>query len=115
MRSIVGVLRGAKTRHSPQKRLDDLERLAVNGAQQPPVELEMRGDLDDVAPSIQTAVFRIAQEATTNARRHARRATRITIRVEEDDQDVVVTVADDGDASYFDPKSSSGYGLVGMR
>ncbi len=114
MRSIVGVLRRGEDEHGPQKRLSDLERLALNGSQQPPVELEMRGELDDVAPSIQTAVFRIAQEATTNARRHARRATSITIRVEEDNQDVMVTVADDGDASYFDPKSSSGYGLVGM-
>ena len=114
MRTIVGVLRQGEDEHSPQKRFSDLERLAGNGAQQPPVELEMRGNLDGVAPSIQTAVFRIAQEATTNARRHARRATRITIRIEEAEQDVVVTVADNGDASYFDPKSSSGYGLVGM-
>ena len=114
MRSIVGVLRRGEDEHSPQKRLDDLERLTLNGSQQPPVELEMRGELNDVAPSIQTTVFRIAPEATTNARRHARRATRITIRVEEDNQDVMVTVADDGDASYSDPKSSSGYGLVGM-
>jgi len=114
MRSIVGVLRQGEGEHSPQKRLSDLERLVANGAQQPPIELEVCGELDDVAPSIQTAVFRIAQEAITNARRHARRATRITIRVEEDNQDVTVTVADDGDASYFDPRSSSGYGLVGM-
>ena len=114
MRNIVGVLRRGEDEPSPQKRLSDLERLAGNGSQQPPVELEMSGELEDVAPSIQTAVFRIAQEATTNARRHARRATSINIRVEEDDQDVVITVADDGDASYFDPKTSSGYGLVGM-
>jgi signal transduction histidine kinase len=67
-----------------------------------------------VAPSIQAAVFRIAQEATTNARRHARRATEINLRVEGDDRQVVVTVADDGDASYFDSGSPSGYGLVGM-
>ena len=114
MRSIVGVLRQGEDEHSPQKRISDLERLVANEAQQPPIELEVLGELDDVAPSIQTALFRIAQEATTNARRHARRATRITIRVEEGDQDVTVTVADDGDASYVDPKSSSGYGLVGM-
>ena len=114
MRSIVGVLRKGEDEHSPQKRISDLERLVDNGAQQPPIELEVLGELDDVAPSIQTAVFRIAQEAITNARRHARRATRVTIRVEEDNQDVTVTVADDGDASYFDPKSPSGYGLVGM-
>lgn len=114
MRSIVGMLRQGEDEHSPQKRLSDLERLVADGAQQPPIELEVRGELDDVAPSIQTAVFRIAQEAITNARRHARRATRINIRVEEDNGDVTVTVADDGDASYVDPKSSSGYGLVGM-
>ncbi len=114
MRSIVGMLRKGEDEHSPQKRLSDLERLVAEGAQQPPIELEVLGELDDVAPSIQTAVFRIAQEATTNARRHARRATRISIRVEEDNEDVTVTVADDGDASYVDPKSAQGYGLVGM-
>lgn len=114
MRSIVGMLRQGEDEHSPQKRISDLERLVADGTQQPPVELEVLGELDEVAPSIQTAVFRIAQEATTNARRHARRATKVAIRVEEDDQDVTVTVADDGDASYVDPKSSSGFGLVGM-
>ena len=115
MRSIVGMLRQGEDEPSPQKRIGDLQRLAANGVQQPPIEIEVLGEFDDVAPSIQTAVFRIAQEASTNARRHARRATRISIRVEEDDRDVTVTVADDGDASYVDPKSSSGYGLVGMN
>ena len=114
MRTMIGVLRRGEDEHSPHKRLRDLERLAVNGAQGPPIELEMCGELENVAPRIQSAVFRIAQEATTNARRHARRASRISVRVEGDSQDVVVTVTDDGDASYFDPESSSGYGLVGM-
>ncbi len=113
MRSIVGVLRRGGDEPSPQKRLGDLEYLATDG-RHPPIDLEIGGDLDDVALSIQTAVFRIVQEAATNARRHARRATGITIRVEGDDQDVVVTVADDGDASYPGPKSAAGYGLVGM-
>lgn len=114
MRSIIGLLRRGDDEHSPAKHLSDVERLAANGTHQLPIELQMCGELDDVAPSIQTAVFRIAQEATTNARRHARRATGITLRVEGDDQHVKVTVADDGDASYFDPGSSSGFGLVGM-
>lgn len=113
MRTIVGMLRQGEDEPSPQKRLDELEALAADG-RRPPIEVEMGGDLDDVAPSIQTAVFRIAQEAATNARRHARRATAITIRVEGNDRDVVVTVADDGDATYSGPKSSAGYGLVGM-
>ncbi len=113
MRTIVGVLRRGDDEPSPQKRLSDLQALTGDG-RHPPIRLEMEGDLDDVAPSIQTAVFRIAQEATTNARRHARRATGIMVRVEGGDRDIVVTVADDGDASYADPKSSAGYGLVGM-
>ncbi len=114
MRSIVGVLRQGDDEPSPQRRISDLERLIADGAPHPPVELELVGEFDDVAPPVQTAVFRIAQEATTNARRHARRATKISIRVEDDDEDVRVTVADDGDASYVNPKSSSGYGLIGM-
>lgn len=113
MRSIVGVLRRGEVGDTTQKGLSDLEQLTGDG-QKPPVELEMNGDLDDVSPSIQAAVFRIAQEATTNARRHSRRATGITVRVEGDGPNVVVTVVDDGDASYSDPNSSSGYGLVGM-
>ncbi|HKJ84474.1 MAG TPA: histidine kinase [Spirochaetia bacterium] len=112
MRSIVGMLRRGEDDSSSQQRLSDLERL-VDG-RRPPIELEMAGDLEGLAPSVQRAVFRIAQEAATNARRHARRATAITIRVEGDPRDIVVTVADDGDASYTDPKSSLGYGLVGM-
>ena len=114
MRTIIGILRRGDDDHGNLKRLSDLERLTRNGAH-PPIDLEMLGELDDVAPSIQTAVFRIVQEATTNARRHARRATGITIRVEGNERDVVVTVADDGDASYFDGDASSGYGLVGME
>jgi signal transduction histidine kinase len=114
MRSIIGVLRQGEAEHGPQKRLSDLKHLAGNGVSQPPIELVMMGELEDVRPSIQAAVFRIAQEAITNARRHARRASSISVSVEGGDRDVMVTVADDGDASYFDPGSSPGYGLVGM-
>jgi len=113
MRSIVGVLRRDDDEPGPRKGLADLEGLADNG-RQPSIELEMHGDLDGVAPSIQTTVFRIAQEATTNARRHARHATGITVRVEGSAEDVEIVVTDDGDASYADPATVAGYGLVGM-
>ena len=113
MRSIVGVLRRGEDAPGPRKGLADLEGLTDDG-RQPPIELEMHGELDGVAPSIQTAVFRIAQEATTNARRHARRATGIMIRVEGSAETVEIEVTDDGDASYANPATASGYGLVGM-
>jgi signal transduction histidine kinase len=113
MRSIVGVLRRGDDEPGPRKGLADLETLADDGGQ-PPIELELHGDLESVAPSIQTAVFRISQEAITNARRHARRATGIMIRVEGFAENVEIEVTDDGDASYADPSTASGYGLVGM-
>ena len=113
MRSIVGVLRRGDEEPGPRKGLADLQGLADDG-RQPPIELEMHGDLDGVAPPIQTAVFRIAQEATTNARRHARRATGITVQVQGSAEDVELVITDDGDASYVDPATASGYGLVGM-
>jgi signal transduction histidine kinase len=114
MRSIVGVLRAGEAALGPQKQFADLPRLAADASHQPPVVLEMSGALEEVRPSIQAAIFRITQEAITNARRHARRATAISVRVEGDGPDVTLTVSDDGDASSFDPESSWGYGLVGM-
>lgn len=114
MRTIVGVLRHGADPTSTRTRLRDLERLTDDGLH-PPVELAMSAELDVIAPPIQTAVFRIVQESVTNARRHARRATRILVRVENDEHDVRVTVTDDGDASYTDPSSGGGFGLAGMR
>jgi signal transduction histidine kinase len=114
MRSIVALLRREGDEHGQRKTLADIDELA-DLDHRPPIEVAMTGALDDVAPPIQTAAFRIAQEATTNARRYARHARAITVAVEGTATHVTVTVADDGDASYFDAESASGYGLVGMR
>ncbi|MBK6885648.1 MAG: hypothetical protein IPH03_03780 [Tetrasphaera sp.] len=43
-----------------------------------------------------TAVYRIAQEALTNTVRHARRATRISIDVRRVEDRVLLRVVDDG-------------------
>ena len=40
------------------------------------------GDLDDLTPSVDAAVYRLAQESITNAMRHARRATQISVAVD---------------------------------
>jgi signal transduction histidine kinase len=90
----------------------DLERLARSVGDRPRVEVDLSGDLEDLAPSIGTAIYRIAQESITNAVRHARQATRIDVRVAGDDDCVRLTVHDDGQAGS--PRNSLGYGLVGM-
>lgn len=70
--------------------------------------LRARHDAD-----LETAVYRIVQEATTNATRHAD-ARRVTISLTEDVEALHVRVADDGHG--FDPRASvDGFGLAGMR
>ena len=114
MRSIVGVLRRGEAELAPQRSLADLRRLADDDGHRPQVDLELVGDLDDVRPAIQTAIYRIAQESITNVRRHARRATHAEIRVEADGDEVALTIVDDGEPSAWSADGSTGYGLVGM-
>ena len=62
---------------------------------------------------LETALYRITQEALTNATKHGH-ATRIVIEILEDPTTVHLTVRDDGNG--FDPDAQSdGFGLLGMR
>ena len=114
MRNMVGVLReGEEPDLAPQRSVADIERLAHSTADWPNVDVELSGDLDDLRPSVEAAIYRIAQESITNAVRHARHPTRLKVYVTGDDDCVRLTVRDDGDASSTGG-NSSGYGLVGM-
>jgi len=62
---------------------------------------------------LEAAVYRIVQEALTNATKHGG-AKRAVVEIVEDDRFVRVGVRDDG--SGFDPGSrTDGFGLLGMR
>jgi signal transduction histidine kinase len=115
MRTMVGVLReGEEPDLVPQPGVTDIARLARRTGDWPRVDVELSGDFDDLAPSVGAAIYRLAQESITNAVRHARHATRISVRVADDDDDCVrLTVRDDGDGSPTG-QGSWGYGLVGM-
>jgi signal transduction histidine kinase len=64
-------------------------------------------------PQLETAVYRIVQEALTNATKHGH-AKRAIIEVTENDRTVCATVRDDG--AGFDPTGETeGFGLLGMR
>jgi PAS domain S-box-containing protein len=70
-------------------------------------------------PSLETACFRVLQEATTNVLRHAR-ATRLEVVLKRNDAEVRLTIRDDG--AGFDLAAArgrvlrgEGLGLVGMR
>jgi signal transduction histidine kinase len=65
------------------------------------------------ASELETAIYRIIQEALTNAAKHGH-ATRAVVEVHEAPLTVELTVRDDGDG--FDPATNtSGFGLLGMR
>ena len=111
MRKIVGALRDAGT--TPQRGLADIERLAKRVEDGPRIEVNLKGTLAALDPSVETGLYRIAQESITNARRHARDARCVTVRVDGTDEDVSLTVTDDGRGSPR--RSSYGFGLTGLE
>jgi signal transduction histidine kinase len=114
LRALVGALREADDAElAPQRGVADIERLANAAGDGPRVDVQLDGELDDLRPLVGAAIYRIAQESITNAIRHARRATRIDVRVTGDRDCVRLTVSDDGEAVSA-ANGSSGYGLVGM-
>jgi len=75
-----------------------------------PVEVD--GEPGELPAPVDSAAYRIVQESLTNAVRHARDVSRITVRFAREDGSIEVVVRDDGSGSV-DP--GSGNGLRGMR
>jgi signal transduction histidine kinase len=114
MRAMVGILRdGNEAELAPPPGLADIERLAHGLGKGPRVDVHLSGDFAELSPSVGAALYRIAQESVTNGLRHARHATRITVRVADEGDEVRLTVRDDGEAGAG-ARTSSGHGLAGM-
>jgi signal transduction histidine kinase len=78
------------------------------------VELTVEGTPRPLATSIDLSLYRIAQEALTNALKHARAAgAEVTVCYAADD--VTVEVTDDGRGPPPGSGPTSGAGTVGMR
>ncbi len=75
------------------------------------VELVVDGDLAALGATRGLAVYRIVQEALTNAARHAP-GSAVSVRIETGRGDTTVTVASTGTP---DPDAREGSGLLGMR
>jgi signal transduction histidine kinase len=78
----------------------------------PRFEIALEGTLDRLPLAIGADLYRIAQEAITNAAKHAH-AMRIILRLEATETDIVLSVTDDGPAQ--DEAARPGMGLLGMR
>lgn len=85
------------------------------------VTLNANGDADQLPEDVQTAVYRVLQEALANVGRHAG-ATAVAVDIEVDDERLELRVRDDG--AGFDPSAltragrqdgpGAGLGLSGM-
>lgn len=111
---MVGALRGGdEPELTPGMGIADLDDLATSGEDSPTVNVDVVGDLSDVHASVGAAVYRLAQESTTNAIRHAREATKVSVRVADLGGQIELVVDDDGEPNH--KPSDDGYGLIGME
>ena len=119
LRRLLGVLDddedGEGAGLAPQPGLDQigalLDRVREAGL---PAELEVAGTPRPLPPSLDVTVYRIVQEALTNALRYARRAATL-VRLTWEPAQLRIEILDDGPTEAADGGDGSGRGLVGMR
>lgn len=123
MRQLLDVLRDGDEPEAvpsqPQPGADDLGRLVAESRLAGlPTEFSVHGPRRPLPPTVGLTVFRIAQEALTNARKHAGPA-RASIQLTYGQDRVTIEVRDDGGG--IPPQEGAptvgagGYGLIGMR
>ncbi|MFD0329219.1 sensor histidine kinase [Streptacidiphilus monticola] len=119
MRRVIGLLRedDADVERAPQPGIDsipDMVRAARQAGMQ--VDLTLTGLPERPPTVVDVSVYRIVQEALSNAGRHAPGA-RVEIEVVRTSDAVRVVVADDGQTNgqTVTPGGNGGHGLTGMR
>jgi signal transduction histidine kinase len=138
MRRLLGLLRDGEVRgesedsiavapgaFAPQPGLDDLDRLAER-VRSTGLEVSLRtsGTPFTLSEAAGLTVFRIVQEALTNALKHADGARAVTVTIAFADPEVTVRVVDDGHPSNTGPADGDagaaaslpdgGHGVLGM-
>jgi signal transduction histidine kinase len=78
-------------------------------------QLEMQADPARVSAEAQFAIYRVAQEALTNVRRHSRGANRVVVSVGCSRDEIALKIEDDGDGSAGPQPAGGGHGLAGMK
>ncbi|WP_373023645.1 sensor histidine kinase [Streptomyces yangpuensis] len=125
LRTMLGVLREADgpAPREPQPGVAALpallERVRRGG---PEIAYEETGEVGGLPPAVDTAAYRIVQEALTNVVKHAR-ARRVGVRLHHGDRELEITVTDDGRGPAGGAGSGGGsgggigggHGLIGIR
>jgi len=111
VRGVLAALRPAEESapRSPTPGLDQVEELAEGL----PVSVERVGAARPLPSEVDRAAYRIVQESLTNVRRHAGPGARVTVTLAYGDDELTVTVADDGAGAGT--TTAEGNGIPGMR
>jgi len=115
MRRMVGVLRRPEEAPAlaPQPSLDQIEKLIEHTREAGlPVDFRIEGEPFELPAGVDLTAYRLVQEGLTNAMKHAR-AQHAEVVVRYGDEDVEVTVTDDGLGGG--DGDGGGHGLVGLR
>jgi signal transduction histidine kinase len=79
-----------------------------------PCELEVVGSERELDSDARLAVYRVAQEALTNVRKHAH-PDRVELRLGYEPAGTRLTIEDFAQSAPPPPAPNGGYGLTGMR
>ncbi|MFJ5232363.1 sensor histidine kinase [Kitasatospora sp. NPDC088391] len=121
MRQLLDVLRAGDEPDTappaPQPGADDLDRLVEDSRRAGlPTGLTVTGDRRALPPTLGLTVYRIVQEALTNARKYAGPDARATVELAYRQDHLLLTVQDDGPGGAPSPAATGGgHGLIGMR
>lgn len=112
MQRVVGVLRSDVEDSAPTATVESLEELvAATRAAGLAVELDLQREPTSLTSGRKLAVYRIIQEALTNARRHAG-ASAVTVSVRADGDDLAIDIVDNGRG--MGTNHAIGHGLSGI-
>jgi signal transduction histidine kinase len=115
MRQLLGVLRaGDSGAYSPVPGVRELAGLIDGLRMQGTAVTLTLGELGEVPDVVSFAAYRVAQEAMTNAVKHAA-GSRITVQVAASDGALLITVDDFAQQPAPRGDRAGGHGLVGMR
>lgn len=115
LRNLVIILREGEPNSTELPTLADVERIVSEAdSELRQVSFELIGDPPELSPVAELTIFRIAQEALTNATKHAGPRANVAVRLRNRDNCVELEISDDGVGS---PSSipGTGTGLIGMR
>jgi len=78
------------------------------------LDLDLQNHIQNLAPDVEQSVYRVAQEALTNAARHADAKT-LRVTLQHDTNCLTLTVADGGSGFDLAQVNDTRYGLKGLH